>query len=91
MNRDFDQIRAGDKHQILHLQAKFDELKSNSDFNQTLITHHSELIKQLQDNLELTKSTSLDISSLQNQGIEINEKLENAEQDFFMKVEVIQK
>jgi hypothetical protein len=40
--------------------------------------------------LELTKGTSLDISAFQNQALEINEKLENAQQDIFMKVDAIQ-
>jgi hypothetical protein len=38
----------------------------------------------------LTEGTSVDISAFQTQAMEINEKLENAQQDLFMKVEAIQ-
>jgi hypothetical protein len=78
MNRDFEQIRAYDKHQIQQLQANFDELQRNSQENQGLITQDVELIKQLQANLELIEGTSVEISSFQAQAIEINEKLEEA-------------
>jgi predicted ATP-grasp superfamily ATP-dependent carboligase len=43
----------------------------------------------LQAKLELIESTSVDISALQTQAMEINENLENAQQDIFMKVEAI--
>jgi hypothetical protein len=49
------------------------------------------LIKQLQARLDLTEGTSVDISSFQTQALEINEKLEKAQQDLFMKVDAIQK
>jgi len=63
MIRDFKHIRAYDKQQIQQLQANFDELQRNSQFNQGLITQHVELIKQLQARLELTEVTSIEISS----------------------------
>jgi ribosomal protein S19 len=91
MIRDFEQIRAYDKQQIQQLQANFDELQRNSPFNQGLITQHVELIKQFQSRLELTEGTSIEISSFQTQEIEINEKLEIAQQYLFIKVDVIQK
>jgi hypothetical protein len=90
MSRYFEQIKAYDKKQIQRLQANFDELQRNSQFNKGLITQHVEIIKQLQDKLVLTEGTSLDILALQTQAMEINEKLENAHQDLFMKVEAIQ-
>ena len=90
MSRDFEQIKEYGKKKIQQLQANFDELQRNSRFNQGLITQHAELIKQLQAKLELTESTSMDISALQTQAMEINEKMENAQQDLFMKVEAIQ-
>jgi len=43
----------------------------------------------LQEKLELTKSTLVDILALQTQAIEINEKIENAHQDLFTKVEAV--
>jgi ABC-type phosphate transport system auxiliary subunit len=36
MNKDFEQIRAYDKHQIQQLQANLDELQRNSQANQRL-------------------------------------------------------
>jgi hypothetical protein len=45
----------------------------------------------LQDILDLVEGTSIDISSFQTQALEINKKLEMAQQDLFMKVDAIQK
>jgi hypothetical protein len=59
-------------------------------FNQGLITQHAEIIKQFQARLELTEGTSVDISAFQTQALEINKKLEKAQQDLFKKVDAIQ-
>jgi hypothetical protein len=83
MSQYFEQIRANDKQQIQRLRANLDELQKNSQFNQGLITQHVELIKQLQARLELTEGTSVDISAFQTQAMEINEKLEKAQQGSF--------
>jgi predicted ATP-grasp superfamily ATP-dependent carboligase len=40
--------------------------------------------------LDLTEGTSVDVYTLQTQALEINEKLEKAQQDIFMKVDAIQ-
>jgi hypothetical protein len=49
------------------------------------------LIEKLQAILDLTEGTSIDISAFQTQALEINEKMEMAQQDLFMKVDAIQK
>jgi hypothetical protein len=49
------------------------------------------LIKKLQAKLDLIEGTSVDISTFRTQALEINEKLEMAQQDLFMKVDSIQK
>jgi hypothetical protein len=56
-----------------------------------LVTQCDELIEQLQARLSLTKGTSIDISAFQTQALEINENMEVAQQDLFLKVDVIQK
>jgi hypothetical protein len=91
MSQDFEQIRAYDRHQIQQLQANLDELHRNSQANKGLVTQRDELIKQLQARLDLTEGTSVEISSFQTQALEVNEKLEMAQQDLFMKVDAIQK
>jgi len=63
-------------------QAKFQEAI-------VLVSQRDELIRQLQAGLDLTEGTSVDISAFQTQALEINEKLEMAQQDLFMKVDAI--
>jgi len=41
--------------------------------------------------LDLAKGTSIDISTFQTEALEINEKLEAAQQDLYLKVDAIQK
>jgi hypothetical protein len=41
--------------------------------------------------LDLTEGTSIEILAFQTQALEINEKLEAAQHDLFLKVDVIQK
>jgi hypothetical protein len=91
MNRDFEQVRAYDRHQIQQLQANLEELHQNSQANKGLITQHEELIKQLQTRLDLTEGTTIEISTFRSQALEVNEKLETTQQDLFMKVDAIQK
>jgi hypothetical protein len=91
MSQDFEQIRAHDRQQIQQLQANLEELHRNSQANQGLVTQRDELIGKLQARLDLTEGTSVDISAFQTQALEINEKLEMAQQDLFMKVDAIQK
>jgi hypothetical protein len=78
-------------HQIQQLQANLEELHRNSQANKGLVTQQDELIKKLQARLDLTEGTSVEISSFQTQALEVNEKLEMAQQDLFMKVDAIQK
>jgi hypothetical protein len=54
-----------------------------------LVTQQEELIKKLQARLDLTEGTSIEISSFQTQAMEVNERLEMAQQDLFMKVDAI--
>ena len=84
MNRDFEQTRAYDMHQIQQLQANLEELHHNSQANKGLIMQQEELIKQLQARLDLIEGRSVEISSFQTQALEVNEKLEIAQQDLFM-------
>jgi hypothetical protein len=91
MSQDFEQIRAYDRHQIQQLRANLEELHRNSQANKGLVTQRDELIRKLQARLDLTEGTSVDISAFQTQALEINEKLEMAQQDLFMKVDAIQK
>jgi hypothetical protein len=91
MSQDFEQIRAHDRQQIQQLQANLEELHQSSQTNQGLVTQRDELIEQLQARLDLTEGTSIDISAFQTQALEINEKLEIAQQDLFLKVDAIQK
>jgi hypothetical protein len=49
------------------------------------------LIGKLQAILDLTEGTSVDISTFGTQALKINEKMEMAQQDLFMKVDAIQK
>jgi hypothetical protein len=72
-------------------QANLDELHQSSQINQGLITQCDEFIRQLQARLKLTEGTSIDISAFQIQALEINEKLEVAQQDLFLKIDAIQK
>ena len=67
------------------------ELHRNSQANQGLVTQRDELIGKLKDRLYLTEETSIDISSFHTQALEINEKLEMAQQDLFLKIDAIQK
>jgi hypothetical protein len=73
------------------LQANLDEFHQSSQTNRGLVTQHDELIGKLQARLDLTEGTSVDISAFQTQALEINEKLEMAQHDLFMKVDAIQK
>jgi hypothetical protein len=91
MSQDFEQIRVHDQQQIQQLQANLDQLHQSSQTNRGLVTQRDELIKQLQARLNLTEGTSIDISAFQTQALEINEKLEIAQQDLFLKVDAIQK
>ena len=91
MNQDFEQIRAYDRHQIQQLQANLEELHWNSQANKGLVTQRDQLIRKLQARLDLTEGTSVDISAFQTPALEINKKLEMAQQDLFMKVDAIQK
>jgi len=91
MNIDFKQIRAYDRHQIQQLQANLEELHQNSQANKGLVTQQEELIKKLQARLDLIEGRSVEISSFQTQALEVNEKLEIAQQDLFMKVDAIHK
>jgi hypothetical protein len=49
------------------------------------------LIEQLQAKLALTEGTTIDISGFKTQALEINEKLEAAQQEHYLKVYSIQK
>jgi hypothetical protein len=46
-----------------------------------LVIQQEELIKQLQARLDLIEGTSVEISTFQTQALEVNEKLEMAQQD----------
>jgi hypothetical protein len=91
MTQDFEQIRAHDRQQIQQLQGNLEELHHSSQINQGLVTQRDELIEQLQARLDLTEGTLIDISTFQTQALEINEKLEVAQQDLYLKVDAIQK
>ena len=91
MSQDFEQVRAYDRHQIQQLQANLEELHQNSQDNKGLITQQEELINQLQTRLDLTEGTSVEISAFRTQALEVNDKIEIAQQDLFMKVDAIQK
>jgi hypothetical protein len=56
-----------------------------------MVTQCDELIEQLKVILNVTEGTSIDISTFKTQALEINEKLEAAQQDLYLKVDVIQK
>jgi hypothetical protein len=47
MNRDFEHVRAYDRHKIQQLQANLEEIHQNSQANKGLITQQEGLIKQL--------------------------------------------
>jgi hypothetical protein len=91
MNQDFEQIRASDRQQIKQLQDNLELLHQSSQTNQGLVTQRDELIEQLQARLALTEGTTIDISAFKTQALEINEKLEVAQQDLYLKVDAIQK
>jgi hypothetical protein len=91
MSQDFEQIRASDQQQIKQLQDNLNLLHQNSQTSQGLVTQRDELIEQLQARLDLTEGTSIDISTFKTQALEINEKLEAAQQDLYLKVDAIQK
>ena len=91
MSQDFKQIRAHDRQQIQQLQTNLDELHQSSQINQGLVIQRDELIRQLQARLEMIEGTSIEISAFQTQALEINERLEIAQQDLFLKVDSIQR
>jgi hypothetical protein len=91
MSQDFEQIRAYDRLQIQQLQANLEELHQSSQTDQGLVTQRDEIIEQLQARLSLTEGTSIDITTFQTQALEVNEKLEVAQQDLFLKIDAIQK
>jgi hypothetical protein len=73
------------------LWANLEEVHKNSQANKGLVTQCDELKRKLKSRLDLNEGTSIDISSFQTQALEINKKLEMAQQDLFIKVDVIQK
>jgi hypothetical protein len=91
MSQKFEQIIANERHQIQQLRANLDELHQSSQINQGLITQRDEFIRQIQAILKATEGTSIDIPTFQIQALEINEKLEDAQQNLFLKIDVIQK
>jgi hypothetical protein len=91
MSQDFEQIRASDRQQIQQLWENLEQLQQSSQTNQGLVTQRGELIEQMQARLTLTEGTMIDISTFQTQALEINEKLEAAQQDLYLKVDAIQK
>jgi hypothetical protein len=90
MNKEFEQVRAYDRHQIQQLKANLDELYQNSQANRGLVTQQEELIKQLQAKIDLTEGTTVEMASFQAQALEVHENLESSQQDLFTKVEAIQ-
>jgi uncharacterized protein YigA (DUF484 family) len=90
MNKYFEQVRACDRQQIQQLKTNLDELYKNSQANRELATQQEELIKQLQDKIDLVEGTTVDMEAFQAQALEVHEKLESSQQDIFTKVESIQ-
>jgi hypothetical protein len=90
MNKDFEQIRAYDRQQIQQLKTNLDELYQNSQANRELSTQHEELIKQLQEKIDLVEGTTVEMETFQAQALEVHEKLESSQQDIFTKMEAIQ-
>jgi hypothetical protein len=90
MNKEFEQVRAYDRHQIQQLKANLDELYQNSQDNRGLVTQQEELIKKLQAKIDLTEGTIVEMETFQAQALEVHEKLESSQQDLFTKVEAIQ-
>jgi hypothetical protein len=91
LSQDFEKIRTNDQQQIQQLWANLDENHQISQINQCLITQHDEFIRQMKARLKLTEGTSVEILAFQIQALEINEKLEAAQQNLFLKIDVIQK
>jgi ABC-type phosphate transport system auxiliary subunit len=62
MNKEFEQVRAYDKHHIQQLKTNLDELYHNSQENRGLVTQQEELIKKLQAKIDLTKGTTVEMA-----------------------------
>jgi hypothetical protein len=86
---DFEKIRASDQQQIKQLQDNLELLHQSSQTNQGLVTQCDKLIKKLQARLTLTENTTIDISAFKTQASEINERLEVAQQELYLKVDAI--
>jgi hypothetical protein len=63
----------------------------SSQTSKGLITQRDNLIEQLQEKLDLTKNTTIDITSFKTQALEIKEKLEVVQQELYQKVDTFQK
>jgi len=90
MNKEFEQVRAYDRHQIQQLKTNLDELCQNSQANRELVTQQKELIKQLQAKIDLVEGTTVEMAYFQAQALEVHENIESTQQAFFTKVEAIQ-
>jgi len=86
MNKDFEQIRACDRHEIQHVKTSLDEIHKNSQANRELAIQQGELVKQLQAKIDLAEKMAMDMAVFQAQALEVHEKLESTEQNLFTKV-----
>jgi hypothetical protein len=90
MKKDFEQVRASDRQQIQQPKTSLDELHKNSQDNREMAIQQGELIKQLQAKIDLSKVTTVEMETFQDEALEVHEKMELAPQDLFTKVEVVQ-
>jgi hypothetical protein len=90
MNKDFEQVRVGDRQQIQQLKTDLDELYRNSQTNRELATQQEELIKQLKAKIDLAEDKVVEMAYFQAQALEVHEKMESSQLDLFTKVEAIQ-
>jgi hypothetical protein len=61
MNKDLEQVRVSDRHQIQQLKTNLDELYQNSQANRELSTHQEDLIKKIQAKIDFSEVTTVEM------------------------------
>jgi hypothetical protein len=90
MNMIFEQIRACDRQEIQQLKFSLNEMHMNVQESREWASQQGELVKLLQEKINLTENMTVDMVFFQTQALEVRKTLESAQQSLFTKVEVVQ-
>jgi hypothetical protein len=90
VNKELEQARANDRQEIQQLKSNLEEIHKTAQASQGWVIQQEELVRQLQAKLSTTESKVVNITVFQAQALEVQQKLEAAQQSLLSKVEIIQ-